>query len=696
MSRLALFLLCGCSVGLAASVALADPPGRVGRISDVEGDVSFLPPDQSDWTWADRNYPVTAGESFWTSDDGRVELQAGGMEIRTDSDTEVDVLDLDYGDTRLALTQGSVDLRLWRAPRGGVTVSTPVGDIEIDKPGIYRIDVGAAQEDGSYPPVELTVFEGDAGAPSPEGFADVQAGDAALIYAGYDPEYVDAQDAAVDDWARSREQRERWDTQAAFAPSMTGYEDLAGDGEFISDPDYGTVWFPSSVPADWAPYRFGHWAYVNPWGYTWIDDEPWGFAPFHYGRWVQVEGRWGWVPGQATAEPVYAPALVAFFGVGASIGWAPLAPDEAYRPTYEVSETYWRRVNAASVRPEVIQNININTTINVAQYRNAGAAVVVGPDTLSRGGRVQGAAARIAPVDLARAAPVAPRTLAPPSAQALAGGGPKVNAAGAARPAPPPSRLEAVRASVKAQPAGSSRPPAIAGATIAPPKPPPSGAPAFVAPAQRKNPEMQARRPVPPPAAGPGSNSNASQSPTARPMRPYAAPGSVSSRPEGAAPSSPAYQRHPEGSPYQQPPSPNSSSGGMQRYERAPAAPQEGAPPSRPANRPQESPYRQPPSSNPPPNAAQRYERSPANPQEGAPPSRPANRPEAAPFRPNAAPTTNQPPSNKEPTKKEAKPKPDEKQPPPQQGRYLLRKLSIPVLALAKLRFSTIAPHASS
>ena len=114
-------------------------------------------------------------------------------------------------------------------------------------------------------------------------------------------------------------------------------------------PEYGQVWYPPVSPG-WVPYRQGHWAYVAPWGWTWIDDAPWGFAPFHYGRWVQIGGRWAWTPGAvAVAEPpVYAPALVAFIGIGAgvalgaalasgSIGWVPLGPREPFRPWYHAS-----------------------------------------------------------------------------------------------------------------------------------------------------------------------------------------------------------------------------------------------------------------------------------------------------------------------------------------------------------------------
>ena len=62
-------------------------------------------------------------------------------------------------------------------------------------------------------------------------------------------------------------------------------------------PEYGAVWYPSDVGADWAPYRNGYWTEVGAWGPTWVDYAPWGYAPFHYGRWAYVGNRWGWCPG---------------------------------------------------------------------------------------------------------------------------------------------------------------------------------------------------------------------------------------------------------------------------------------------------------------------------------------------------------------------------------------------------------------
>ena len=79
---------------------------------------------------------------------------------------------------------------------------------------------------------------------------------------------------------------------------------------------FGALWIPRSVATGWVPYRLGHWVWVHPWGWTWVDHAPWGFAPFHYGRWVFVRARWCWVPGPRRIRAVYAPALVVFVGGG--------------------------------------------------------------------------------------------------------------------------------------------------------------------------------------------------------------------------------------------------------------------------------------------------------------------------------------------------------------------------------------------
>jgi hypothetical protein len=122
-----------------------------------------------------------------------------------------------------------------------------------------------------------------------------------------------------------------------------------------------------------------------------VDDAPWGFAPSHYGRWVNVSNRWGWIPGPRNVRPVYAPALVAFvggsgwsvsisLGGGSPIGWFPLGPREVYVPSYQASRDYFNRVNVTNtvINNTTITNVYKNYssgTINVDHARYAAAHV---------------------------------------------------------------------------------------------------------------------------------------------------------------------------------------------------------------------------------------------------------------------------------------------------------------------------------
>jgi hypothetical protein len=207
-----------------------------------------------------------------------------------------------------------------------------------------------------------------------------------------------------DSWCADRDRHYEHSTSARYVSTdVIGYEDLDDYGGWRPVPEYGTVWFPHVTVVGWAPYHYGHWAYIAPWGYTWVDDAPWGFAPFHYGRWVAVGGVWGWVPCPprpavvtvAYVRPVYAPALVAWvggphfavgvgvgggggFAAGVSVGWFPLGPREVYVPSYHVSRTYVNNVNVSNttVNTTVVNNyynttvVNKNTTINNTTVNN--------------------------------------------------------------------------------------------------------------------------------------------------------------------------------------------------------------------------------------------------------------------------------------------------------------------------------------
>ncbi len=387
--------------------ALADPPGRVGRLSYVEGTVSFHAGDQDQWSAAVLNYPVTSGTAFWTEPESRAEIQIGGAEVRLDQSTELDIVRLDDEETQLHVGQGVVNVHLRTAPPRGFHVMTPHSEADLLVAGSYRIDAGVARGDALPEHVQIVVLEGEARINEPRASLDIQPGESAVI--GGDPvsfTLIEASTTPFDDWSLMRERREIVSESAQYvSPEVTGYEDLDRNGDWRTSPSHGAVWYPTAVPEGWAPYRYGHWAFVQPWGWTWVDDAPWGFAPFHYGRWVNDGGGWGWHPGERIAQPVYAPALVAFiggagFGVSLSVGsepavgWVPLAPSEVFRPYYPTSVNYVKNVNINNVTRTEINNITTvntttvnNTTVN--NFANQQAATVVPSAAFTRAAPVQ-------------------------------------------------------------------------------------------------------------------------------------------------------------------------------------------------------------------------------------------------------------------------------------------------------------------
>ncbi len=98
------------------------------------------------------------------------------------------------------------------------------------------------------------------------------------------------------------------------------YTNLAPYGHWVQA-DSGWIWLPFNLSSGWRPYTLGHWV-MTDYGWTWVSDEPFGWAAYHYGRWVaDPTYGWGWVPGYD-----WGPAWVAWRNGGGYIGWAPLPP----------------------------------------------------------------------------------------------------------------------------------------------------------------------------------------------------------------------------------------------------------------------------------------------------------------------------------------------------------------------------------
>jgi uncharacterized membrane protein YgcG len=109
---------------------------------------------------------------------------------------------------------------------------------------------------------------------------------------------------------------------------VTTFDETLGPyGQWVDTgegPNDGHAWRPDPdvVGEDFQPYATGgHWV-SSDWGWTWESDYPWGWAPFHYGRWA-LTPSWGWVWYPGT---VWAPAWVDWRFGGGYIGWAPLPP----------------------------------------------------------------------------------------------------------------------------------------------------------------------------------------------------------------------------------------------------------------------------------------------------------------------------------------------------------------------------------
>jgi FecR protein len=335
------------------SAAYADPPGRAGRVSYVAGSVLFYD-EAGGWRDAQINYPVTSQNSFATREGSRVEIRAGSSALRIDGNSQLDMLALTDSLIDARLTQGALNLHVRNLYNGDtVRIATPHTFATIRAPGLYRIDADNQA-------TRVTVLQGAAGVMVAGNQETVlYAGTSTVVggYGNYNGQLDTALSDAFDDWSRERDHRfERTRSARYVSPEMTGYEALDEYGAWRDDSTYGSVWMPSYVASGWAPYQDGRWVFVQPWGWTWVDNAPWGFAPFHYGRWVNVNGYWAWAPGSYLARPVYAPALVAFvgepgwnasfsFGSTYAVGWFPLGYNEPYRPYYNCSPIYVQNIN---------------------------------------------------------------------------------------------------------------------------------------------------------------------------------------------------------------------------------------------------------------------------------------------------------------------------------------------------------------
>jgi len=476
-----------------------DPPSRVARLSYTHGNVSFNPAGTDDWVTAVVNRPITTGDKLWADNGARAELHIGSAAIRLSSNTGFSFLNLDDRTAQIRITEGTLNVRVRRL-EGDETfeIDTPNLAFSVLRPGNYKINVNEAGD------TTVVVVRDGQGEVTGGGSAYTIHSRESGTFAGIDQLDADIQrfsdyDDDFDHWCRDRDHREDHAQSSRYVSSdVIGYEDLDEYGGWRPVPEYGTVWFPHTTVVGWAPYRYGHWVWISPWGWTWVDDEPWGFAPFHYGRWVVVGGVWGWVPcapraivGVAYVRPVYAPALVAWvggphFSVGIGIGggggvgvaWFPLAPREVYVPSYRVSRTYVTNVNVSNTTVNNVvvnnyyNNVVVNKNVTNIRYVNQTAPNAVTATSHEAFTSAQPVAQHMMRIDRrdmesAEVNPTTP-TVAPQQRSVLGAGAEArvrppaiaVNRAVVARTAPPPPPAPFVKQQQVIQ-ANGGRPPAV-------------------------------------------------------------------------------------------------------------------------------------------------------------------------------------------------------------------------------------------
>lgn len=446
------------------AVYAQDPPDRVARLNYVSGNVSMEPSGIDQWAPADVNRPFTIGDYLYTDQGAKAELHLDVAVMRMGSNTSFGFLNLDDRTVQIKLTEGDMYFRLHDFGQDQVfEVDTPNAAVTLLRDGIYRFRV-----DPNGNMSFVVVREGQAEITGGgQAFTLNPDNSATLTGTGslnFDIEAAPQPDD-FDNWCQERDAHEAHLASARYLPpTVIGYEDLDDYGTWQQTGDYGPVWYPRAIAAGWAPYQYGHWAWIEPWGWTWVDDAPWGFAPFHYGRWAYIGNRWGWCPGPVArvgymgpvVRPYYAPAMVAWFGGahwgvslsfggGPSLGWVPLGFGEVYTPPYACSRPYFNNVNVYNTRimktvniTNVYNTIYVNHTVYNQQFVNVRApnAIMAMPQAAFASGRpVHQSGAVVRQAELTRVAPAA--VIAPPVAPTRQSVAPTLG-----RPAPrPPAQV---------------------------------------------------------------------------------------------------------------------------------------------------------------------------------------------------------------------------------------------------------------
>lgn len=408
------------------NIACADPPARVAQLSDISGNVAFSPAGETQWFHVVPNRPMITGDRLWVAHSAQAELQLGTALVHIRAGTSLGIFNLDDQTAQFQLTQGTFSLYVRTLRANQIyEIDTPNLAFVVRTPGYYRLEV-----DPDTDTTLVTVRNGE-GEVYGQNSSYLLNAPIACRFVGTDVENYECMGIPkIDDfdhWAFEHVRLIEHSVSGRYVSSeMIGYNDLDDYGTWQFIPSYGYVWTPEGTDKNWAPYQTGRWVWSHPWGWTWISDEPWGFAPFHYGRWAYIQHSWSWVPGPVTSAPIYAPALVAFLAgptlvssAGSyDIAWFPLGPGEPYVPAYTITPKYFIRINASNtqINPDILDALINDQKLNlIYSNRNAPNAITAVPvDAFALGQQVNPVSVSknvIAKLPILPFAPIAPANL---------------------------------------------------------------------------------------------------------------------------------------------------------------------------------------------------------------------------------------------------------------------------------------------
>jgi hypothetical protein len=274
---------------------------RIVRLSQANGKVEMDRNLGLGFEVAFNNLPVTQGARLKTRE-GSAEVEfEDGTTLRLIPDTQVDFTELSRSAAGSTLSsvnvlRGTVYLSLNKI-KGNTFALTSGDGIIKPRPGAHlRLEVKDLES-------RLSVVAGTADFNNAAGSHEVGKMKSLIFNTStHQPAELIAgiEDGAFDTWDEQQtEYRKSYSRGNALAGSGAAYglADLNYYGSFSDVDGCGRVWRPYFTSAAWDPYASGVWALYPGSGYSFVSPYPWGWAPFHYGTWLQCAGGWGWQPG---------------------------------------------------------------------------------------------------------------------------------------------------------------------------------------------------------------------------------------------------------------------------------------------------------------------------------------------------------------------------------------------------------------